>query len=196
MASRHQTTIQAWVQSILDQRQWTWNKLARVSDLAPNTVSRIFKEPHLETSLRTIQKIADATGTAPPVLETKTAPWTGFAEPEAKRLRGDPLPGGLKERTPNQSVWELTSRAIELTGYMPGDRVLVDMAARPRAGDIVCVQLYDHAGSAKTVFRVFEPPYVTTRTSDPASHERPRIADDERLKIMGVVTKMLRQRAE
>lgn len=77
---------------------------------------------------------------------------------------------------------------------MPGDVVVVDLAATPTRGDVVCAQVYRwHEGKAETVFRIFEPPYLVAASAAPALR-MPLVVDNDRVMIKGVVTHSLRAR--
>ena len=90
--------------------------------------------------------------------------------------------------------WTLNSRALEDAGYLPGDILVVDLNAQPKAGDVVCVQIYKWAeGKADTVFRIYEPPYLLAACRDPALR-RPLLVDNNHIIIKGVVTECLRRR--
>lgn len=94
-----------------------------------------------------------------------------------------------------EGCWRLMSRAVELAGYLPGDLLLVSQKVSPLAGDVVCAQIYDgQTDSAETVFRVYEPPFIITRTMDPAHSQKPRIVDNERVVIWGTVIRSFRER--
>jgi hypothetical protein len=97
--------------------------------------------------------------------------------------------------TPDQSEWKLTTRALELAGYIPGDVVRLDMKAPPQAGDAVFAQVYNfERGNAETRFRLFDPPYLVTRTMDPGVNNRPLYIDGERVLIIGPVVRTVRMR--
>lgn len=84
--------------------------------------------------------------------------------------------------------------AADLAGYLPGDSVLFDMSVTPRAGDIVEAQVYG-ARDAETIFRYFDPPYLVVRTADPGANQKPQLVDGERIKIVAVALRSLRERA-
>ena len=66
----------------------------------------------------------------------------------------------------------------------------------PRSGDVVAAQVYNlERGTAETKLRVYEAPFLTTRTMDPASTDRPLFVDNERVHVAGTVVRSLRVRA-
>jgi hypothetical protein len=99
----------------------------------------------------------------------------------------------LKGR-PDAAAWVLSTRAMESAGYLIGDIVIADAATQPLAGDPVVAQVYDlRSGTAETVFRILESPYLVAASSDPALR-KPLLVDNERVIVMGTITQCLRIR--
>ena len=94
----------------------------------------------------------------------------------------------------NADLWQVRSRALELEGYMLGDIVVVDLDRTAEGGEVVCAQMYDwNRGSAQTVLRVYEPPYLITASQSPI-HRKPVLVDNERVTIKGLVVASARRR--
>lgn len=89
--------------------------------------------------------------------------------------------------------WILQSRALENAGYVEGDILMVDLNETPKSGDIVCAQVYDRAGRAETVMRIYEHPFLVSATHD-RNLFRPLLVDDDRVQLRGVVIGSLRPR--
>ncbi len=84
------------------------------------------------------------------------------------------------------TLWRMRGGALNLAGLLDGDFVVVDLNGRAASGDLVLAQLYDwSAGTARTVFRLFEPPYLVAASTDPV-YRRPDIAG-ERAVIKGTI---------
>lgn len=99
----------------------------------------------------------------------------------------------LKGR-PNAAPWVLNTRAMEDAGFFIGDIVISDSATPPAAGDAVVAQVYDvRSGTAETVFRILESPYLVAASSDPALR-KPLLVDNERVIVMGTITQSVRAR--
>lgn len=99
----------------------------------------------------------------------------------------------LKGR-PNAAPWVLNTRAMETAGYLIGDIVISDGAVPPVAGDAVVAQVYDiKSGTAETVFRILESPYLVAASTDPALR-KPLLVDNERVIVMGTITQSFRSR--
>lgn len=56
-----------------------------------------------------------------------------------------------------------------------------------QAGDVIVARLYNwHAGTARTVLRIFQPPYLVAAATDPTKY-RPELVDNERVVVKAVV---------
>lgn len=178
----------------------TQTQLAHRAGLDPSTLSRFLSEERQGHTLRpsTLRKIEMTTGIR---VDGDPAPsQPGFAESEAAPLAiGDTSPLQriitlLASEGTNVDPWTLHSPALEGAGYRRGDILLVALGVAPAAGDIVCAQIYDWAkGRAETVFRMFQPPYLVSATSDPA-YLRPHLVEDGKVVIKGVVVHTIRSR--
>lgn len=99
----------------------------------------------------------------------------------------------LKGR-PNAAPYILKTRALEDAGYLAGDIIIADASVSPNAGDAVVAQVYDlRSGTAETMFRILEPPYLIAACSDPALR-KPLLVDNERVIVMGTITQSFRAR--
>lgn len=80
----------------------------------------------------------------------------------------------------------LKSNALRLDGYLPGDRLLVDLGQQPQPGDFVVLNIADEeSATAETAVRLFQPPAFV-----PRSFERSYdtfVVGDNRIAVMGVV---------
>lgn len=99
----------------------------------------------------------------------------------------------IKDR-PNAAAWTLNTRALEGAGYLPGDIVITDAKALPFSGEAVCAQVADaKAGTAETIFRILERPYLVAASSDPALR-KPLLIDDDRVIVVATVVQSFRPR--
>lgn len=193
--SRRKAEVAAWLQDILAKEGIKPPTFAKRMNgaVSASTLYRILDpEDAFVPQESTIERIEERTGYR--MRSGGELARVGFSEEGSERLEGETA-GEIAPTSPSQSTWRLGGRAVELAGYLPGDLLLVDQSVAPRAGDLVCAQIYDvQRGSAETVFRLFEPPYLTTRTLDPASHAKPQLIDGERCVVLGTVIRMLRRR--
>lgn len=199
--------LRAWLKEVLDRTGETPTGLARKAGLAQSTLTRFMNNDDAPLlGLRSISKIAMAANTSPPgfaldhQIET-AAGGGGFAEPEAVPL-AQFLPNGdqrldaiielIKGKRKSADPWVLKSDVLKFAGYLPGDVVIVDLATVPAAGMIVCAQVYLWArGTAETIFRIYEPPYLVAATDAPHVR-RPLLVDNNHVVIKGVVTESFR----
>jgi hypothetical protein len=176
--------------------------LAKEAGQSENTLTRFRSRDGAVLSGLTIRLICELTGLPGP--ETYLLPNSaGFSEEAAAYKPGSAkgedgliakmVAQAIKDR-PNAAPWVLKSRAIEAAGYLPGDILIADATVMPQAGDIVCAQVYDlRAGTAETVFRLYEPPYLISASNESALR-KPLPVDNERVIVMGTVTETFRPR--
>ncbi|MGL4396635.1 MAG: hypothetical protein ACRCS9_08865 [Hyphomicrobium sp.] len=200
--------LRAWLTAVLESTGETPTALARKAGLAQSTLTRFLNSddsPNL--SLRSVAKIAHAAGMDPPGIAASIAPRAtqpgrgNFSSPDAAPYQideTDTFDLAIKTLLSTRraaDAWTLSSTALVTAGYLPGDILLVDLNATPKAGDVVCAQAYRwNEGRAETVFRIFEPPYLVSTSADPAVR-KPLLVDNDRVIIKGVVVGMLRRHA-
>ena len=185
--------LRAWLRLAIEKSGLKPTPFAHKANIAPSTIIRALEAGvPLHMSTRTIEKICNEFGVPLPGQVTAINRPNGFRD-EAVPLdpdgEDDPEGPGV-----TQGDWEIATRALDLAGLLPGDKVRADSTVRPRADDIVCVQILNARGGADTVFRLYDPPYVVTRTSDPAAHRKPLPVDDDHVSIWGVVIRTWRER--
>jgi hypothetical protein len=173
--------------------------LAKKAKLAQTTITRFLRpEAPFALNVHTIAKIEDASGVAfqgsgaEPTARTHEA--IPFSEDSDEMTRIREIGRTIAIHSNGLAKWSLRSRALETAGYMPGDILVVDLNLQQQPGDVVCAQLYDWPrGSAHTVFRKWEPPYLVSATFD-QSALAPIYVDNRNVMIKGVVVMSLRTR--
>lgn len=93
-----------------------------------------------------------------------------FKGPEIVTRKISPIAAALGGDRPGVDVWQITSPAMSLQGYMPGDYMLVDtnVSETVRKDDVCLAQVYDwQTGSANTILRRFEPPVLVGASVNP-----------------------------
>lgn len=188
-----------WLRAVQEATGWNQSELARRAGISHATISRFKNDPdnssELETS--TVSKIA-AVSPIPHYENTRAAMPEGFDEGEAIRYdeSGDPLVeravAAMKDGSNQVEPWVLKTDALENVGYRPGDILIVDFSSAPRAGDVVCAQIYDMNGGAETAFRLYFKPFLMS-SSNSLRHQAPTIIDD-RVDVRGVVVASVRPR--
>lgn len=109
------------------------------------------------------------------------------------QLTGKMVELALRGRN-NAQAWLLQTRALEGAGYLPGDIVITDSSASFRAGDAVAAQVVDaRSGTAETVFRLIEPPYLISLSHE-MQFRKPVLIDNDRVIVIGAITQSFRGR--
>jgi hypothetical protein len=187
--------VRDWLMEVMRRTGLKPTPLAKEAGLSPSTLLRALDdEAPSVLDRRSIKKIVDKFGVAgPALLDAPSKMATGFAEPDlvAYEMETPLFAGAALE--PDQYVKKVNTRALDLDGYLPGDGVLFDMKIAPRSGDAVEAQVYTQ-GSAETVFRRYDAPYLVSRSSDIAGYQKPMLVDNERVKVVAVAVKMVRSR--
>ena len=193
----------AYVRDVLTAMNTDPTNLARLSETDPATLTRFMNRPDWPSLLssRTIQKIVDASGIAPPtgMFAAPATRQTGFRaiETSAYNHEHDEIGAAIEAMKGGRNAIEpmtLRSSALDAIGYRPGDIMLVDMnLTAPRDGDIVCAQFARASGEVETVFRLYRDGWLVGTSSDPAALI-PRNSRDPSVNIMGIVTASLRRR--
>lgn len=189
--------VRAWLNDVMQRTGLRATPLAKRVGLAPSTLLRAL-DANRPTALerRSIVLIAAATGLPAPSIGGEAAGGQigprGFAEPDLVPLSEQPPVWNGRTLTPNQYVATVGSRVLVLAGVMPGDELLMDMAARPEAGDIIQAQVYG-AADADTLLRLYDPPYLVTRSAD--DPPKPLPVDGERVRIAAVARGVWRDMA-
>lgn len=190
-----------WVDAVMEYRGWTQTYWARLAGVSPSGLSKFINDPLNKAQLaqRTMDDLAKVAGI--PVLATNMqAHGRGFSEGEATpyaEAGNEGVAGAIAAFTGGRSgtdPWIMQSDALELAGVLRGDILVVDMNARPIDGDVVCAQIYNRHGTADTVFRIYEHPYLVASCSDPRMR-RPALIEDNRALVRGVVIATVRARA-
>ncbi|MCO5091969.1 hypothetical protein [Bosea sp. (in: a-proteobacteria)] len=199
---RPQDHTRAWLHYVREQLGGiSWRKLAMGAKVDPSTLSRFANNEDVEHDLarKTIAGI-ERFSRIPYGAQAGGELLGAFADSE-----GAPYEIGRKSndgRVDEQvryicqsqsglAPWTLTTRALEIFGYIPGDVLVVDSNAEPEDGDIVVAQNYDLR--TETVFRLYQKPYLLAGATDRIVRP-PLVEDGRRVVIRGVVIAQYRQR--
>lgn len=183
----------------LDPEHRSLTEIARAGGMNPSTLTRFMNDAEHEGTLSalTIRRIAEVTG-VPPTSEITGPAVTGMAEQaEPFIFAGDDTSMLVRQMIAGRNAadpWVLRTRTLEMSGYLPGDVVVVDMNLAAKDGDAVCAQVYDRNGdTAETVWRVYSAPFLVAAMRDPVAI-KPLLVDNDRVVIRGVITDSLRRR--
>ncbi|HRN83258.1 MAG TPA: hypothetical protein PK857_00440 [Hyphomicrobium sp.] len=185
--------VREWLLGVMKRTGKRPTPLAREAGLSPSTILRALDETNPSSlERRTIRKIVDKHGgPAPTFADAQFSPG-GFSEPELTTVYLDTPVFAGATLSPDQYVKEVNSRALELAGWPAGTQALFDMSVEPQPGDVVEAQIYNHVrGTAETIPRLFDPPYIVARTADPDVNQKPQLVDGVNVKIMAVAIKSL-----
>ena len=200
-----QSAISNWLKDILRQKQWTKNRLATETGVSKQVIGRSI-DPSTDyrsvMSTINIQRIYRRTQVAPPnELLPSRVEEPGATEPEVLHLEAEGSQFAGMVLTPDQSVWEIKGRQLELAGVLPGDEVLLDRSVEPEDGNIVFAQVIDiNTRTAETVIRRYErgsrqsPAFLHTETTNPECREKTLLVDGQRVNVIGTVEVFLRRR--
>jgi SOS-response transcriptional repressor LexA len=180
----------AWIKAVQEDTGLSIAALAKKAGIERSTLTRALSPSQKHTlSKRTIDKICEATGLpGPGAAPSRTA---GFREAELEPYDGPGENGGASH---NHYRFTVKTRALELSGILPGDVLTVDMNADPIEGDIVVAQVYDwQRGTAETVLRLHEPPFLITHTIE-TGRRKPQLVNGQDVAIKGVVIALERGR--
>lgn len=188
----------AWIDWVTAQTGLSDTSIAEKAGLAPNYLYRKRGKSPIKPAM--IRQITEALGvpgpdvyqiSGIPAASEEAAPYKAGTE---FHMHYDALVEQMLGDNPDASAWTLNTHALESAGYLPGDIVITDAKAIPYVGEAVCAQVYDvKSGTAETVFRILERPYLVAASADPALR-KPLLIDDERVIVMGTVVTSLRPR--
>jgi hypothetical protein len=195
---RDRETIRDWLRGIETRHGVSPRQIGTRSGVAPSTVYRALDDDgDFVMSFSIMSKISNAFNEPMPGAQGILAR-VGFGEGDLVRYEDPP---GIEPRAKALGIkhlgrWKITSEALNIEGFKPGDVLDFDLSLPPERGDIVVAQVYDlKHGSAETVLRLFQPPYLLTRSSDPRVDVRPLYVDGENVVVMGTFVSMQRFRS-
>jgi SOS-response transcriptional repressor LexA len=185
----------AWLESVIESTGMTANAIATKADVSASNLHKLLNKkdwPHpLSDAIK--RKIAAATGMPLPGA-AKVTRAGGLSDVEIEPFDSEAAESLPAQALNNADWWQVRTRLLDLEGYLPGDAVLVNLNEAPRANDIVVAQVTrDQGRTVETVFRKYEPPFLTVRTTE-TDYPRPELVDGDRVVIMGVVTNSWRRR--
>ncbi len=182
-------------------RRWSQERLALAAGFSQGMISRI-ESGQINPPLSTLRRLAEAMGievaemmratnaediaaiAAPDEAEADSAASVVSApREEVERLADRVTAAALR---PGCNVWRVRDRSMQLAGYMPDDRLLVVELADGadsmlQVGEPVIAQVISpRTGEAATVFRRYDPPFLTAASLDPA--DRPTLGIDAHIR--------------
>lgn len=92
---------------------------------------------------------------------------------------------------PADSFWRLKMPVLDLEHVLAGDVIQFSPSVRPRRDDFVLAEVKS-GKKVRRVVRLYEPPFLVTRSSDPAVTKAPLEVDGEGVRIVGVFVELRR----
>lgn len=198
----HVQTYRDWIAQLMAQHDIaTVSELARSAGLAESTLTRLMNPEGPGNIPRegTIAKIEQRFNTRRPATRTGRNDGTeqSCADPLGTALAiTEKIRAIVANDAPDETdeAYLVGDRALDLAGYLPNDIILVDPSIRPETGDIVALRFRTGPMKSRTLtLRIHDAPFLTAHSTD-ETLRRPILIDPDRIEIVGVVTKAMRQR--
>jgi hypothetical protein len=189
--------IREWLNALIKKHGISARQVATKSGAAPSTIYRALDtEGDFVMSTTILAKISRAFGEPMPsgISSGAAAPAHGFSDEDVIAFVGS-TPDMPPKSEDNHYRARVMSDVLNLEHIRPGDVLDFDMKMEPRAGDIVVAHYYQRHGAPETLLRVYQPPYLLTRSTNPAIDPRPMLVDNERVVIVGTFVRLMRERA-
>lgn len=195
---RDRAALRAWVKEGIAAKGVSPTKAAKEAGISVSALTKFLNNTDYKYTLNTrnIAKLERYFGRAAP--RTATAAHT---RPDLEALLLDQEMVSISQslalealigRRLNVEKWRIEGTPLQAVGVMPGDIVLVDLDEPPLAGDIVCAEIHER-GNVRTVFRLYQKPYLVPATFD-AAIQMPIVVDDRNVIVRGVVTDRIAKR--
>lgn len=189
----HREPLRQWLHAITRAHATTLTGLAREAKVVQSTITRFVNDADYpyELSSRTIRKIEERYGMPAPASRT-------FSDQAGAGFVVQPSTGvvnaGDKPSTTLETVMA-PDDALDFRGLRRGDLCEVDTEAAARVGDMVLAELRSGFKNRELVVRIYDPPYLMAH-STAYELNRPILIEPGRAKVIGVITRILRQTRE
>ena len=193
-----------WIRAVSRHLNLSASQLAEAAGVSPSTLTRYLNDASgsIGISQKTLDAVANYSG-VPPHHFPGARKAGGLREPDALPYDAANTPASDPVRKTvaawidganGRDAWVMKGWALDMSGVLPGDILVIDQNRRPRSGDIVCGQVADwQTGQAETVMRLYEAPYIMTNSAK-LGPSRPLQVDDDIVSVRGVAIAVLRVR--
>lgn len=201
--------VRQWLEAILKRHDIKPRQLALTAGVAPSTIYRALDEnSDFVMSTTVAAKIARhfgeppgysiARGAAQAQIDGRGAAQlqiAGLSEGDVAEYDGD-MPQMSEKPGNHRYRARITSDVLNLDGFQIGDIAEFDLSREPRPGDIVVAQKYHtNRFGAETVLRRYQPPFLITRSTNPAIDATPLLVDNQTVLVMGTFVRLTREAA-
>lgn len=200
---KDQRDTKEWLRAMARQMGVSPSRLALNSGMAASTLTRYLNDTSGTVGITqaSLEQVAAYTGFRPHQFPGRNRP--GFAEPDAVPFdKDDGTPpewirqavDAARKGRNGVDAWVMKGAALDAIGILPNDVIIIDQNLKPKSGDIVVAQVLDYGtGSAETVMRVYQPPFIIAH-SVRLGPMRPEHVDEDRVSIHGTSIGVLRAR--
>ena len=167
--------------------------VARLAEVPKQSLDNLLFARTKKPNLNLLQRVADACGEVMDWLpvETGSSSRSGSANYKEAELVH------FSQSFPARSApdfWRVKTTALVLEQIVLNDLIEFDFDLKPRRGDIVMASIDDGAGNLQKILRLYEPPFLLTRSSDRTIDRAPIEVDGKSVRICGVLRQLLRLR--
>jgi SOS-response transcriptional repressor LexA len=192
---QYRDNLRDWMRAGLSEKGITPTKAAKEIGVATTTLTKFLNDASYTFTPKdiVIARLEQLFGRPAPRNQPQ-----GFALPEieAVPIKSEDLPAPQREalvaltaKRRGIEAWNVMSNSLQAAGVLRGDILLVDPHEPARAGDVVCAEIHE-MGTRRTVFRLYEKPYLVAASFEPRLW-MPIVVDDRNVVIRGVVTDSL-----
>jgi SOS-response transcriptional repressor LexA len=183
--SDYRESLRAWLRNLARARGVSLTELAREAGVSTTTVTRFVNSDDWKHTLgnASIAKIEQRWDTEAP----KPA---GLLDPTIAKF-----PELQGRNSPDRQLVQVTDDALNMRGYMRGDLCEIDPTIEPSRGDTVLAEIRTPARIGQRVLLTYDSPYLRGHSTD-WELSRPILLDADRVRILGVVVRVLRQSKE
>lgn len=166
--------------------------VARLAEVPKQSLDNLLFARTKKPNFALLQRVANACGEEMDWLPVET----GSNSRSGAANESELVPFGQKwpVRRPEPQFWRVLTEALVLEQIIPNDLIEFDAGFKPRRGDIVMAEIDDGTGNSRKILRLYEPPFLLTRSSDRAIDRTPIEVDGKSVRICGILRQLRRVR--
>lgn len=187
----------AWLNWLSDLQATTFSDLALGAGVSGNTLTRMRARDGALLDALTVRLLREHWKVEGP--ETYLLPGFGNCAEEATCFqeanfpRVGPAVNQIVKATHETIALVINTRALELSGILPGHVAIIDQTISPCTGDAVLVERAATARSKtkKMIFRLLDTPFLRSNCANPALHKS--IYIDDAIRVIGPIIALFRE---